>query len=465
MWLFRHKYLADETLSRYKTRLVAHGSTQLSNVYIDPVVKLSTIRMVLSLAISWHGPVHQLDVKNDFLHGDLSEIVYMHQPSEFQDSTHFDYVCLLQHSLYGLNERILERAHIFLIRRYIGALRVLFSILPLHIFIYFVLFSSYYLHPLHLRLLIRMHRLLVTMFFGNNLLFWSSKRQPTLSCSNEEEEYRGVANSVVETCFSSKSYVKKFLRALHPKWSSKVTAIKESKDLTSLSLDKLIRNMKVYEVIINKDFEMVKGKREQNRSLDLKAIRESSDEDSLTSDSKDKEYAMAVRDFKFFLKDEEDLNYNQRAFVGGSWGDSDVDEEEKTKDEKFLMAKASNEVINMPRATVGDTSRTKSYIPRVSEIPGFFLVIAQFYKPIENRCIHEGRVVDQLYFKSNGIERMFTNVHFNCLFEINEPIIPRFILDFYSQVKFQTDEHGYLLISSMIQHESITLSRTIRLNS
>ncbi|GKD34693.1 zf-CCHC domain-containing protein [Tanacetum coccineum] len=150
--------------------------------------------------------------------------------------------------------------------------------------------------------------------------------------------------------------------------------------------------------------------------------------------------------------------YNQRAFVGGSWSDSDEDEEEKTKEVKCLMAKASNEVINMPRATVGDSTCTKSYIPKVSEITGFSPVIAQFYKPIKNHCIHEGRVVDQLYFKSNGIERIFTNIRFNCLFKINEPIVPRFILDFYSQVKVQTDEHGYLLISFMIQHEFITLS-------
>nr|GEW11165.1 transposase, Ptta/En/Spm, transposase, Tnp1/En/Spm-like protein [Tanacetum cinerariifolium] len=74
------------------------------------------------------------------------------------------------------------------------------------------------------------------------------------------------------------------------------------KILTSLSLDELIENLKVYEVIIKKDSEMVKGKREQNRSLGLKAKKESSDEDSLTSDSEDKEYAMAVRDFKKFFK-------------------------------------------------------------------------------------------------------------------------------------------------------------------
>ncbi|GKC93984.1 hypothetical protein Tco_1159426 [Tanacetum coccineum] len=88
----------------------------------------------------------------------------------------------------------------------------------------------------------------------------------------------------------------------------------------------------------------------------------------------------------------------------------------------------------MPKATTTDISLTKSYIPKVSKIPGISPTIAQFYKPIENRNIHEGRVVDQAYYKSNNIERLFTNIRFNCLFQINEPIVPRFILDFYSQV-------------------------------
>ncbi|GJU88540.1 hypothetical protein Tco_1300963 [Tanacetum coccineum] len=57
--------------------------------------------------------------------------------------------------------------------------------------------------------------------------------------------------------YSTKNCVRKFLRALHPKWRAKVTTIVESKDLTSLSLDELIRNLKVHEMIIKKDSEIV----------------------------------------------------------------------------------------------------------------------------------------------------------------------------------------------------------------
>ncbi|GKB88757.1 alpha/beta hydrolases superfamily protein [Tanacetum coccineum] len=133
---------------------------------------------------------------------------------------------------------------------------------------------------------------------------------------------------------------------------------------------------------------MVKGKREQNRSLVVKAKKESSDEDSSNSDSEDKEYAMAVKQFKKFFKrrrrfarqprDERksfqksrsdkdgkserkcfrcgDSNHfigecpkssrsnNQKAFNGGAWSDSGEDKEEMAKDETCLVAQASNEI-------------------------------------------------------------------------------------------------------------------------
>ncbi|GJS88518.1 retrovirus-related pol polyprotein from transposon TNT 1-94 [Tanacetum coccineum] len=187
--------------------------------------------------------------------------------------------------------------------------------------------------------------------------------------------------------YSSKNYVRKFLRALHPKWRAKVTAIEESKDLTSLSLDELIGNLKVHEMIIKKDSEIVKAKVER-KSLALKAKKESSDEECSTSGSEDEEYAMAVRDFKKFFKrrgrfvrqpqndkktfqrSRDDKNgksdrkcfrcgdpnhligecpkppkdKNQRAFVGGSWSDSGEEDDEKVKNETCLVAQASSEI-------------------------------------------------------------------------------------------------------------------------
>ncbi|GJY65301.1 zf-CCHC domain-containing protein [Tanacetum coccineum] len=168
---------------------------------------------------------------------------------------------------------------------------------------------------------------------------------------------------------------------------AKVTAIEESKDLTSLLLDELIRNLKVYEMIIKKDYEIVKAKGER-KSLALKAKKESSDEECSTSGTEDEEYAMEVRDFKKFFKrrgrfvrqprndkktfqrSRDDKNgkndrkcfrcgdpnhlirecpkppkdKNQRAFVGGSWSDSGEEDDEKVKDETCLIAQATSEI-------------------------------------------------------------------------------------------------------------------------
>ncbi|GJU25862.1 hypothetical protein Tco_1164483 [Tanacetum coccineum] len=92
--------------------------------------------------------------------------------------------------------------------------------------------------------------------------------------------------------FSSKNYVRKFLRALHPKWRAKVTAIEKSKDLSSLALDELIDNLKVHEVVMEKDSKIYRGKKERVKSISLKAKKESSDDETSTSGSDDEEYAM-----------------------------------------------------------------------------------------------------------------------------------------------------------------------------
>ncbi|GJZ66567.1 retrovirus-related pol polyprotein from transposon TNT 1-94 [Tanacetum coccineum] len=157
--------------------------------------------------------------------------------------------------------------------------------------------------------------------------------------------------------YSSKNYVRNFLRALHPKWRAKVTAIKKSKDLTSLSLDELIRNLKVHEMIIKKDSEIVKAKGER-KYLALKAKKESSDKECLTFRSEDEEYAIAVRDFKKFFKrrgrfvrqPRNDKKTFQRSLDDkngkGSWSDSGEEDDDKVKDEMCLVGQASSEVCS-----------------------------------------------------------------------------------------------------------------------
>ncbi|GAA0173131.1 transmembrane signal receptor [Lithospermum erythrorhizon] len=108
MWIFHHKLRSDGSFERYKARVVGDGKTQQVGIdcgkTFSPVVKLATIRTVLTFALSQSWPIHQLDVTNGFLHGDLHDTVYMYQPLGFRDPVYPDYVCKLKKSLYGLKQ-------------------------------------------------------------------------------------------------------------------------------------------------------------------------------------------------------------------------------------------------------------------------------------------------------------------------------------------------------------------------
>ncbi|GKE64716.1 ribonuclease H-like domain-containing protein, partial [Tanacetum coccineum] len=193
------------------------------------VVKPTTIRTVLSLALTRNWPVHQLDVKNAFLNGNLSKTVYMYQPPGFVDSLFPHHVCRLQRSLYGLKQA--PRAWF---QRFAGyALRVGFTSSRCDSSLLFISMEPhlaalkwvlrYVCGTLDFRLQLyasptsslvaysdadwagclttRQSTSGYYVFFGDNLLSWSLKRQHTLSRSSVEAEYHGVANVVAETAW------------------------------------------------------------------------------------------------------------------------------------------------------------------------------------------------------------------------------------------------------------------------
>ena len=107
-WVYKLKTEEITSKPRYKARLIVKGSSQKKGVDFEeifsPVVKMSSIRVVLGLAASLNLEVEQLDVKTAFLHGDLEEEIYMDQPQGFEVKGKEDLVCRLRKSLYGLKQ-------------------------------------------------------------------------------------------------------------------------------------------------------------------------------------------------------------------------------------------------------------------------------------------------------------------------------------------------------------------------
>ena len=107
-WIFKKKTDADSNVTIYKARLVAKGFRQFQGVDYDetfsPVAMLKSIRILLAIAAYQDYEIWQMDVKTEFLNGNIEEELYMVQPEGFVNPEDAGKVCKLQRSIYGLKQ-------------------------------------------------------------------------------------------------------------------------------------------------------------------------------------------------------------------------------------------------------------------------------------------------------------------------------------------------------------------------
>jgi hypothetical protein len=107
-WVYKVKHNADGSMNKYKARLVAKGYAQTYGIDYEEtytlVAKMTIVRAIIAMAAAKGWSLHQMDVKNAFLHGDLQKEMYMKQPPGYVDQTHPNLVCKLKKALYGFKQ-------------------------------------------------------------------------------------------------------------------------------------------------------------------------------------------------------------------------------------------------------------------------------------------------------------------------------------------------------------------------
>nr|GEX77116.1 UBN2 domain-containing protein [Tanacetum cinerariifolium] len=203
-----------------------------------------------------------------------------------------------------------------------------------------------------------------------------------------------ITHQALDEFFSSRNHVRKFLKALPTKWHPKVTTIEESNDLSTLPLDELINNLKVYEVVLEKDLEIFRNKKEKYKSLTLKARKVLSEKEATSSNSNDEEYAMAVRDFKKFFRRRGSSFVNLMKRKGTFGKQRKIKRRKMTEDVSSVVTQITLLVIvpNTPsmikRHSLLDVRAIVKMTPRGMKYVLWLLMIMRYYPTLPTIVVH-----------------------------------------------------------------------------
>nr|GEV10941.1 hypothetical protein [Tanacetum cinerariifolium] len=359
-WIYKVKLNELGGILKNKARLVARGYLQEEGTDFKesfaPVARLDAIRFFLAYDAHMNMIFYQMDVKTEFLNDILREEVYVSQPAEFVDQDNPNHVYKLKKALYGLKQAL--RTWYDLLSKFLLSQEFFKGTMDPALFIrrqgkdillisqslkgIFLNQSNYALEslkkygmkssdPMDTPMVEKSkldedpqgkavdpthyHRMVDT------LMYLTASRPVEFMIFDDENfdcafvRFNAIITSLktLDESFLSSNHVRKFLRALLTKWRLKVTIIEESKDLSALPLDELTGNLKVYEVVLEKDSEASKVKKENYESLTLKARKVASDEEELYSGS-DEEMLSEINEEDESKKDEiclMALDYNE----------------------------------------------------------------------------------------------------------------------------------------------------------
>ncbi|GJS10903.1 ribonuclease H-like domain-containing protein [Tanacetum coccineum] len=196
-WLFKIKYKYSREIERYKAILVAKGFSQSEGIDYEenfsPVVKMVTVRCIISLAVHNNWPVFQLDVNNVFLYGDLHEDVYMDFPPRPAATP-------MQQNVSLSHIEIEKDKNLKSLTKYLKLRVPRYLKMSLGAGIQFYHGNSLSLHAFSDAdwakcLVTRKSVSGLCVYLCGNLILWKSKKQATLSRSSAEAKYRCMAST------------------------------------------------------------------------------------------------------------------------------------------------------------------------------------------------------------------------------------------------------------------------------